>query len=98
MTSAENGINVVGTEKQAQRRRNCDKNENRNQRQRHLERRQSGVQQGNVAHILMIADGIPDAVIVMMRFAIVMMIVRVLVGDFGRSNVPGLICVNVGTA
>ncbi len=46
----------------------------------------------------MIAGGISDTVIVTMRFAIVMMTVRMLVGDFGRSNIPGFICVNVGTA
>ncbi len=97
MSPAENREDVVGAEKQAQRRRNGDENGSRDQSQRCLERRQRGIQQRNVTDILMIGAG-SDAVIVMMRFAIMMMAVRVLVGDLRRTDVPGLILVKVSAA
>lgn len=98
MTPAQHGIDVICTDECPEQGREGEQDQNCKQCQRHLERRQSGVKQGNVPHILVGAVGIADTVVVMMRVTVVMMPMRMVVGHLGKADVPGPIRVNMYTA
>ena len=98
MSPAQDRTEVVRTDEQTERRCDRDQNQKYDQRERHLEGRQSGVQQGNVAHILAVAIGTSDDIVVVMRVPVVVMPMRMLVRDLRNANVPSLIRVDVCSA